>query len=93
VERGHGSKVFKRLDSLYRSAVIVPFRFGVVEPSLRSADAAQVDRFWGARPMYLQTMYSAIAIEEVAAGDGALRTVTTGPTWPIRKSSSSEPSG
>jgi hypothetical protein len=38
-------------------------------------------------------MCSAIAIDAVAAGDGALRTVTTSPVRLIRKSSTSDPSG
>jgi hypothetical protein len=38
-------------------------------------------------------MCSAMAIDAVAAGDGALRTEVTGPTWLIRKSSTREPSG
>ena len=37
-------------------------------------------------------MCSAIAMEAVAAGDGALRTEVTGPTRLIRKSSTSAPS-
>ena len=37
-------------------------------------------------------MCSAIAIEAVAAGDGALRIEVTGPVWLIRKSSTSPPS-
>jgi hypothetical protein len=39
------------------------------------------------------TMCSAMAIDAVAAGDGALRTEVTGPTWLIRKSSTRPPSG
>ena len=38
-------------------------------------------------------MCSAMAIDAVAAGDGALRTEVTGPTWLMRKSSTSPPSG
>ena len=38
-------------------------------------------------------MCSAIASDDVAPGDGAFRTVVTGPTRPIRKSSTSDPSG
>jgi hypothetical protein len=39
------------------------------------------------------TMCSAMAIDAVAAGDGALRTAVTGPTWLMRKSSTRPPSG
>jgi hypothetical protein len=38
------------------------------------------------------TISSAIASDEVAAGDGALRTFTTRPTWVMQKSWSSSPS-
>ncbi len=38
-------------------------------------------------------MCSAMAIDAVAAGDGALRTDVTGPTRLIRKSSTSAPLG
>ena len=39
------------------------------------------------------TMCSAIASDDVAPGEGALRTAVTGPSRSIRKSSTSEPSG
>jgi LmbE family N-acetylglucosaminyl deacetylase len=39
------------------------------------------------------TMCSAMAIDAVAAGDGAFLTEVTGPTWLIRKSSTRPPSG
>ena len=38
-------------------------------------------------------MCSAMAIDAVAAGDGALRMDVTGPTWLMRKSSTSAPLG
>src|SRR5690606_29941512 len=43
-------------------------------------------------PSITSTTYSAIASEEVAAGDGALRTAVTGPRRSIRKSSTRVPS-
>src|SRR5262249_1314523 len=39
------------------------------------------------------TMCSAMAIDAVAAGDGALRIEVTGPAWLTRKSSTSAPFG